>query len=95
MEQIKDKLPIVVLGADDKPHDCFGVINLDNIYSLTFHCLKNDDGKYDYGDIPEIEDLEEPYFMIAFCREESVDSMICMLQAIKKHMNEKEEAGLG
>lgn len=79
-------IPMIVLGRNEKPQDCFGVVGSETKgYTLTFHTLNND-GQYDYGDSPDAKDLGELYFAISFQRVESIDAMISILQSMKKLM---------
>ena len=80
-------VPVVVLGAHDKPNK--GVIAYKvkdgNSYWLSIVQLKND-GKYDFGDTYDKDDIEGVYQSILFCDVRSVDAMIKELQMIKQLM---------
>jgi hypothetical protein len=80
-------VPYVVLGAHDKPnkgmiaYKCKG----SNAYWLSFIQLKND-GKYDFGDSYNVEDIDGIYQSILFCDVRSVEAMIKELTMIRDKM---------
>ena len=80
-------LPFVVLGANDKPDKGMIAYKVKDGNScwLSFVQLKND-GKYDYGDNYDKDDIEGVYQSILFCDVRSVDAMIKELQMIRALM---------
>ena len=80
-------MPYVVLGAHDKPNKGMIAYKVKggNSYWLSFVQLKND-GKYDFGDNYDADDIEGVYQSILFCDVRSVDAMIKELTMIKDLM---------
>ena len=80
-------IPFVVLGAHDKPNKGMIAYKVKdgNSYWLSIVQLKND-GKYDFGDNYDKDDIEGVYQSILFCDVRSVDAMIKELQMIKQLM---------
>ena len=80
-------MPYVVLGAHDKPNKGMIAYKVkgSNSYWLSFVQLKND-GKYDFGDNYDDDDIEGVYQSILFCDVRSVDAMIKELTMIKDLM---------
>ncbi len=87
-------IPFVVLGAHDKPNKGMIAYKVKdgNSYWLSIVQLKND-GKYDFGDNYDKDDIEGVYQSILFCDVRSVDAMIKELQMIKKLMEGKDVQG--
>ena len=80
-------MPYVVLGAHDKPNKGMIAYKVkgSNSYWLSFVQLKND-GKYDFCDNYDADDIEGVYQSILFCDVRSVDAMIKELTMIKDLM---------
>ena len=80
-------IPFVVLGAHDTPNKGMIAYKVKdgNSYWLSFVQLKND-GKYDFGDNYDKDDIEGVYQSILFCDVRSVDAMIKELQMIRELM---------
>ena len=80
-------IPYVVLGAHDKPNKGMIAYKMpgSNMYSLMIVQLKNN-GKYDFGDSYNVNDIEGVYQSMLFCNVRSVDAMIKELQMIKARM---------
>ena len=82
-----EHIPFVVLGAHDKPNKGMIAYKVKDGNScwLSIVQLKND-GKYEFGDTCDIDDIEGVYQSILFCDVRSVDAMIKELQMIKQLM---------
>ena len=82
-------IPYVVLGADDKPTKGMIAFKMpdSNMYNLIFVELANE-GKYDFGDEINEDDILGAYQSIIFADVRSVDAVIKQLQKIKKLMEQ-------
>jgi hypothetical protein len=80
-------IPFVVLGAHDKPNKGMIAYKMpdSNMYNLTFVELEND-GRYDFGDMIDVDKIKGVYQSILFCDVRSVDAVIRELQKIKALM---------